>query len=82
MDSKYDEKPKRKERFPCPICGDLSFDWGILPYNYFDTYGVGFVSDAVERGRWTKQCRDQDIKRIKARHCLTCGNVQLFANPD
>ena len=53
---------------PCPLCGGSSFTWGR-------TVGQGpseYIYFRAESGSWG------DGKRMYARECDTCGNVQLF----
>jgi hypothetical protein len=67
------EKPKHSNKpnsqyAPCHICESTDFQWGKL-------WGTEFFlrdgAELFERG-----------KRLQARKCIICGNVQLFTKED
>jgi hypothetical protein len=55
-------------RKPCPVCGGTSYTWGRTVGESPSQY-VYFRAD---KGAWG------DGKRMYARECNQCGNVQLF----
>ncbi|QPC82745.1 hypothetical protein G4Y79_24185 [Phototrophicus methaneseepsis] len=57
----------------CPVCGSIDFRWGKL-HQRWDSTGMGFRPDDAGM---------LDMSRaVRARQCLRCGNVQLFAELD
>lgn len=71
-----EEKPRRRslhkpDDFPCPICGESDFEWGYPKGNR----GAAILfSEKQGVDRWKIQG-----DKMRARKCLSCGNVQLFA---
>jgi hypothetical protein len=56
---------------PCVQCGGTTFTWGSLGIqNFIHQSEVGkIILDASK------------IRRVHARLCETCGNVQIYARP-
>lgn len=72
-----EEKPNNSEYIypsglPCPICGGQSYTWGKMGgsrlTNVFVSDEVGFLARLFGMGG----------KRVYARECDRCHNVQLF----
>jgi hypothetical protein len=55
-------------RKPCPVCGSISYTWGRTVGESPSQY-VYFRAEAEGWGGG---------KRLFARECNTCGNVQMF----
>ena len=55
-------------RKPCPVCGGTAYTWGRTVGESPSQY-VYFRAD---KGAWG------DGKRMYARECNQCGNVQMF----
>jgi len=70
-----DEKPKhgdstdneRARRYPCPVCGGLSFTWGKVQV------GTSATVFKVENGGLFDMARP-----LIARECNDCGSVLVF----
>jgi hypothetical protein len=56
---------------PCLICGQQTFEWGVVSRFSPMSYRRGF-----------RFFRDDPTLGVKARHCVTCDHIQLFADPD
>jgi hypothetical protein len=71
----YDEKPKGKPNFPCPVCGGTEFEWGVIG----NAGQLRFIREA-DIGSFNGAFAPYHL--IDSRHCLTCHNVLFFANPE
>jgi hypothetical protein len=56
---------------PCPVCGGKVFEWGVISRFTPMTYRRGF-----------RFFRPDPTLGVKARHCLTCDHIQLFADEE
>lgn len=56
---------------PCPICGNKLFEWGIVSRFTPLSYRRGFRVFRLDK-----------TMGVKARHCLTCDHLQLFADEE
>ncbi|MFZ4815810.1 MAG: hypothetical protein ACOYL5_14845 [Phototrophicaceae bacterium] len=56
---------------PCLICGKKTFEWGIISRFTPMTFRRGFQA-----------FRPDPTLGVKARHCLTCGHIQLFVDDE
>lgn len=54
---------------PCPICSGTYFEWGVVSRFTPMSYRRGF-----------RLWRSDATHGVKARHCLTCDHIQLFAD--
>lgn len=68
--NEYTERPRPKAEYwnpdLCPVCGHNDFTWGKLSSSSSPTY---FNPEGMFSGS----------RKMDARHCKRCGNVQLFA---
>ena len=62
-----------KQATPCPICGGEEFVWGIARS---ENHSLNFVSG---ESLFT-QLKKLLPKKVKARCCASCGNLQLFVH--
>lgn len=56
---------------PCVICGNNTFEWGVVSRYAPLSYRRGF-----------RFFRDDPTHGVKARHCLTCDHLQLFVDAE
>lgn len=70
-----DQGPQEEYYDPevCPVCGSIHFEWGKL-HQRWESTGVGFRPDSAGLLEMSQT--------VRARQCLRCGNVQLFAELD
>lgn len=61
----------RADAHPCLICGGTLFEWGIVSR---------FMPLSFRRG--FRFFRPDPTLGVKARHCLRCHHIQLFADED
>ena len=61
----------RADAHPCLICGGTLFEWGIVSR---------FMPLSFRRG--FRFFRPDPTLGVKARHCLGCHHIQLFADED
>ncbi len=61
----------RADAHPCLICGGTLFEWGIVSR---------FMPLSFRRG--FRFFRPDPTLGVKARHCLTCHHIQLFADEE
>ncbi len=59
----------KNEKGACPICGHTKFQAGKVR-----SHGISFMPDDT---RWLKKQFSIGYS-LKARRCLSCGNVQMF----
>ncbi|WP_435016451.1 hypothetical protein TA3x_004017 [Tundrisphaera sp. TA3] len=59
-----------KPEMPCHLCGDRDYAWGDIYAN-----GINFIPE--DDPWWSKILRHG--RKLRARRCESCGNVQLFA---
>ncbi|SIO14579.1 hypothetical protein SAMN05444166_2692 [Singulisphaera sp. GP187] len=64
------EETRKRNELPCPTCGGRSYSWGILR-----AQGINFIPD--EASLLQKAFRFGSS--LRARRCLDCGNIQMFA---
>ncbi|BCM92739.1 hypothetical protein IAD21_04621 [Abditibacteriota bacterium] len=57
---------------PCPICGEMTYTWGIMQGYRRLMFGADDES-LSERLFATRET-------VHARHCDTCSNLQLFVD--
>jgi hypothetical protein len=68
--SKDAEEAGSAARTSCPLCGNDKYTWGVAGGFHalmFTPDNAGFFSSP---------------KKLKARRCDSCGNVQLFVAPE
>lgn len=74
-------------KLPCPICGSTNYEFGVVEHHRnsgaFTTFAhpLLFRKDGQAKPKMgllegLRSDRPQSVNR--ARHCLTCGNVQVF----
>ncbi len=63
---------KLREQLPCSVCGDRNYSWGsIFPQS------LKFVAeDDTSLGNSIGALM---LKKVPARLCNSCGNIQMFA---
>jgi hypothetical protein len=64
--------PQQAEHRPCPCCGSQSYAWGWL------SEGRGEARFLEDDGSLLHEL-GLGGERLRARKCLRCGNLQLFA---
>ncbi len=57
----------------CPVCGGTSLEWGTVT-SHVPTW---FMAGPTRKIRLFAQQPE-----TRARLCLSCGNVQIFVNPE
>lgn len=70
MNNKPNQKNPSLQQTPCPICGSQNFVWGRTVGESPSTWVYFRILDAT----WGEG------KKLLARKCQDCNNVQLFAD--
>ena len=70
-ETQIDEYEVVAAQHPCPICGGVLFEWGVISRFTPITYRRGF-----------RFFRDDPSLGVKARHCLACNHLQLFVDEE
>lgn len=71
---------------PCPVCGGVNYEFGSIEHYRYGTLSTNTKSLYFRRdgirvqafGLLNRLMTESPAQVSKGRHCLQCGNIQMF----